>query len=247
MDDIKDIQKVDQVSAFLDNQRERTSPFGQNRSGERLYRRGERLVVALYLLTNHIAKDEPLKSQLRNSATEMLANILAIRDEMRSADSSKVRTFQASIRYLISLVRMLTVSGYVSHQNANVVCEALDELGNFLQSSQRSNLSENIRISPDDLSDVPFEDKRKVTDRREIKDSAVSSIKHAASDKIFDVRKQNILNTLTARGELGIREICANLPEYSEKMVQRELAELVAMGRVRKSGLKRWSKYALLT
>jgi DNA-binding HxlR family transcriptional regulator len=51
---------------------------------------------------------------------------------------------------------------------------------------------------------------------------------------------------LRSQGELGIKDVVSNLPEYSEKMIQRELAELVAAGRVKKTGLKRWSRYTYI-
>jgi DNA-binding HxlR family transcriptional regulator len=40
-------------------------------------------------------------------------------------------------------------------------------------------------------------------------------------------------------------EYAYNLPEFSEKMIQRELAALVQEGVVMKQGEKRWSRYSL--
>jgi hypothetical protein len=61
---------------------------------------------------------------------------------------------------------------------------------------------------------------------------------HSASN-----RADQIIDILKVGGTLGIKDIVANLPQYSEKMVQRELALLVGAGRVQKMGAKRWSKY----
>lgn len=54
-----------------------------------------------------------------------------------------------------------------------------------------------------------------------------------------------IIEVLRTSADLGIKEIAVNLPEYSEKMIQRELADLVAAGTVRRVGIRRWSKYVL--
>ena len=62
-------------------------------------------------------------------------------------------------------------------------------------------------------------------------------------DSHMNRRMDGILEVLRNGAELGIKEIAVNLPEYSEKMIQRELADLVTMGRVTKIGFKRWSKY----
>lgn len=74
----------------------------------------------------------------------------------------------------------------------------------------------------------------------EMNPSGMSNTKGTTS-----VRVQNILEVLRVGGSLGIKDIAANLPEYSEKMIQRELLNMASTGRIRKIGLKRWSKYSL--
>lgn len=51
------------------------------------------------------------------------------------------------------------------------------------------------------------------------------------------------MDILKFGGILGIKDIASNLPQYSEKMIQRELASLVQKGFVQKTGAKRWSRY----
>jgi len=58
-------------------------------------------------------------------------------------------------------------------------------------------------------------------------------------------RANQILDILKLGGALGIKDIAANLPQYSEKMIQRELANLVVTRSVEKAGEKRWSKYRI--
>jgi len=62
---------------------------------------------------------------------------------------------------------------------------------------------------------------------------------------VSNQRGERIIDILKSGGILGIRDISANLPQYSEKMIQRELADLVETGKVRKLGAKRWSRYQL--
>jgi DeoR/GlpR family transcriptional regulator of sugar metabolism len=70
-------------------------------------------------------------------------------------------------------------------------------------------------------------------------------VKAAQSNGQMSVRTQSILEILKTSGSMGIKDICSNLPEYSEKMIQRELSELVEVGTVQKTGLKRWSRYSV--
>lgn len=192
----------------------------------------------------------------------MLQHILFLRDGMRAAQSSTVTAVHSRIRYLISLVRLLTVSGYVSMQNAHTMVEALDELGSFLVAAQRSALSENVSISREDLLDVhntpiaklsppaqrsvkDIKDNVSVKDMELIAGLNKTSVSVEHNNGQVGIRAHSIVEILRVGGSLGIKDICSNLPEYSEKMIQRELLELVAKGMVLKTGLKRWSKYSI--
>jgi hypothetical protein len=255
MDSPKDLQKTDGAVKFLDYQTLKSSPFGDNRVGERVYRRAERLASAIVLLTNHIDDMEPLKAEARKSVLEILNSILAIRDEMRSTNSPQANDLKMAVRRSISLVRLLGISGHVSFQNAEIVTEALDELLSFISASRRSNLSESVSLSREDLIDIretqrfshERQTERTVKNVTESKDT-VSSVAAGenSSGMSLSTRSQAILEILRSQGELGIRDIASNLPEYSEKMIQRELADLVALGRVKKTGLKRWSRYTYI-
>lgn len=268
MDDVRDIKNQDQFSRTLDGRVVRTSPFGRNASGEKAYKRAERLIVALHLLTNHVSEVEPARHVIRKKGVQLLSEILELRDEMRGVSSVKTRMAQASIRELVSLVRILTISACISFQNADTVIEALDELGNFLNASRRSTLSEDVIFSRDDFSGSNITVQRKsspnlsenilslganksphlsdIKDMVSTKDSRDSRQKSSDRMKDISTRGQNILSVLKTGGELGIKEICAHFPEYSEKMVQRELAFLVASKYVAKKGLKRWSRYLIV-
>ena len=145
---------------------------------------------------------------------------------------------------------MLAVSGFLSLQNSSTVIDGLDDLGNFLAASQNSPLSEAVSLSREDLLDIQQGNFKDVKDNRNIKDRImIKDTKDTSDTKTnkegLDVRKKSIIEVLRTGGSLGIRDISSNLPEYSEKMIQRDLAELVALGSVKKAGLKRWSRYAI--
>lgn len=261
MDSIRDTHRTGQQAGLIEGQDVRTNPFGGNRAAERVYRRAERIAAGVYVLTNHISSSEPTRIHARETAASMLNDALDLRDQMRTQFSRAVIDLQSRIRYLISLVRIMAVSGFISEANASVVIEALDELGNFISASQRSPLSERISLTREDLTDARIQSSR--TTARDLKDTPfVKDIKDEKdigthrdmSKKIgpaengqLTVRVQNIFEILRTGGPLGIKDISAHLPEYSEKMIQRELLDLVSRGAVRKTGLKRWSKYSLPT
>ena len=256
MDTHKDIQRSDNLSRFLDNQGLKTNPFGHNRIGERAYRRAERLSAAIILLTNHVPESDPLRLSARRLSLSLIESLLASRDEMRSATSDRNQEVKVVVRNTISVLRLLAVAGHTSIQNTEAVTEALDGLVEFLHASQKSTLSEGVSITREDLLDVRDTVVRemKPQDRSVYsvsgkKDSAPltpSSEPKKPDSGSLGARALSIIEVLRANGEMGIREVASNLPEYSEKMIQRELASLVDSKLVQKSGLKRWSRYALI-
>ena len=255
MDEIRDT-KTDLFSRFLDNPIT-TNPFGRNKSGDRMYRRAERLIAAVFLMTNHIPVDETLRIESRKVATSILPKALASRDELRSNASTALSEFRVAIRHLMSLVRLMVFAGFVSSQNAEVVVGAADELGAFVLTAGRSTLSESFVFSREELTDVPdiYKGQRDIKDRVAIKDSnilrdsgAVSFTGPATaggSPTAARSRSSGIVGILRTGGELNIRDIAANLPEYGEKTIQRELNALIQQGIVKRTGLKRWSRYSL--
>ncbi len=250
MDYLKDGQKADSIARFVDNQEVKTSPFGDNRIGERAYKRAERIVAALHLLTNHVAADEPAREMIRRKGLELLSEVLELRDKMRASASADFTAVQASIRNLISLLRMLAVGGSISIQNGEIVIDALDELGNFLVTSVRSSFTESIRLSREDLLDVRESTVKYIKDKdikdNRTKDGPVHGAHGSDSNGHTSLRAERIVAVLRQGGEFGIRDIVSHLPEYSEKMIQRELAQLVQAGKAKKAGLKRWSKYSIV-
>lgn len=252
-DSIKDTRDVSNTLLILDSISIKTTPFGANVSGENSYKRAERISAALHLVTNHVPETEPLRSVIRNKGLELLSHILELRAGFRGPASEKGQAALASIRELISLVRLLAVSGFISVQNANAIAEATDELGSLIVISQRSSLADQLTISREQL--IPpvgnvapprFERTTSLTQPRHIFKRTDSKDITSTSDRegvSTGKRSEIILDILKAGGVLGIKDISANLPQYSEKMIQRELSDLVDSGLVRKIGAKRWSRY----
>ncbi|OGG58617.1 hypothetical protein A2765_02750 [Candidatus Kaiserbacteria bacterium RIFCSPHIGHO2_01_FULL_56_24] len=253
---IKDTRDVSNVLLILDSIVIKTNPFGANISGENSYKRAERISAALHLVTNNVPEDEPLRATIRHKGLDLLSIILELRSGFHGAASEKGQAALAIIRELISLARLLAVSGFISAQNANAIAEAIDELGSLIIVSQRSTLAEQLTISRDQLippasQSIAFPKHERTAGIERVtaakrtyqKDITQSSLQ---SSPISAQRSEMILGILKLRGMIGIRDISSNLPQYSEKMVQRELAGLVEGGKVRKIGSKRWSRYQLV-
>lgn len=74
---------------------------------------------------------------------------------------------------------------------------------------------------------------------------AEAGVRPVVSNASNEDRKAKILDLVTEKGEISIKDIVTYFKEYSQKTVQRDLASLVDAGKLRRSGEKRWSRYSL--
>lgn len=245
MDGQKDTRIRAQVEELFDTPDAHTDPFGANQFGNRAYRRTERIVAAVLLATNHIDLSEPLRKSVRATALKCLEEVMQIRDQLRASNSPQVANLLASLRSLISLLRLLAVAGLVSSQNMTILIEAIDGLGLLVESAKQSSLAESVSLARTDFiersSQKDIKDSNRTSRIGLDSSNAIALVSPSASN----ARRGSIIDILRRSGAMGIADISSSLPEYSRKMVQRDLADLVKEGRVTKAGSKRWSQYSL--
>ena len=231
-----------------------TSPFQKNTEADRVLKRVERIASAIYLVTNHLSVSETLVQRVRSVTDELISSVLSVKDGLFGNGEQARMSVNGQVRHIIALVRLLHVGGFVSQGNASVLIEALDDLGMSISSGTSLHAA---KISREDFAAPVVERARSENIlHKDIveKIKSVSSARgeYTAVPKITIVsetkkrRTQTIMDTLSKETFLGIKDICARFPEYSEKMVQRELAQLVEEGVAKKVGEKRWSKYGLI-
>lgn len=255
MNDVKDNKSV------VAHQQVKTNPFTDNLSGEQAYSRTERIVSALYLVTNHVPETEPVRKKLRGIGHSMLEQVLALRSGFRSAGGERVGDLLTSVREAISLVRMLYLAGYLSPQNSDILVTALDEVGQFFTTAQSSTLADPLHFTRGDfVSGEPMAGASSDTRGTRPSTHAASSRRvtpavkgqkrtrpmgTGAKTEMHGERRQLIKDILRKSGPIGIKDIASQMVGCSEKTVQRELAVLVSNGDVIKEGSKRWSTYHL--
>jgi hypothetical protein len=58
-------------------------------------------------------------------------------------------------------------------------------------------------------------------------------------------RADKILHLIHEKRDISIKDIVSYFSEYSQKTIQRDLAQLVQSGKIKRSGEKRWSRYTI--
>jgi hypothetical protein len=76
-------------------------------------------------------------------------------------------------------------------------------------------------------------------------EAVVASVDMSAKNENKNDRQTAIINTISIKGELSIKDLSTVIKGCSEKTIQRELISLVDRGILNKTGERRWSRYSL--
>lgn len=242
------------------------SPFGQNRVAEIAYKKAERLVLATHLVTNFVPKSETVRENIRERAQDLLPRVMDLREGMRSAGPGRVNNISAQIRQILSLLDVVHASGYISNMNLEVLKFAYADLVRFLKKSEDGVSAESLELDEEYFTPAVVEHQGQISkghsatvkdktitdtqkDKVSVKDKKVSTGKRPQSlraKRRATSRRMAILDVVTKRGPVHIKDIATEVTDCSEKTIQRELASLIKDSVVKKEGSKRWTMYSLV-
>lgn len=227
------------------------------------YTKTNKLITGLYMVTDIMDKDEPLRNKLRTLGTEIIMDI-----------QSNPGPVVSKTNAILSFLDIGSTLGLISQMNAGILKKEFLELKQsvleYTQTSQFFN-------TPTLLSDLFKEDDKEnnptkkniftITEAGRPASSNASrtrigvqkghTLLRALSDKTnseFDVLKKQRRQDITAvikinGGSATITDIKSKaqgqLLSCSEKTLQRELILMVKEGVLKKTGKKRWSRYFL--
>jgi len=255
----KDIEPKRTFDEYIELGSSRANIFGHNFSALQAFKRTERIVAALYLLTNNVPYDEPIRQTIRSKGHKLIHLTIELKSGFGSGNRTTVFSVASMIRELLSLSRMFYAGGYISRGNAEIITKALDDLALFVLTAGNSSVSEETSLSSSDFTPIRSEKIDVVAEASTKKNASVYGF--SGSDNTYiakkaarkstsrtmpkEDRRRLILDTIRGGGKLGIRDISIQIVGYSGKTVQRELTDLVNEGLVKKEGEKRWSTYSL--
>jgi hypothetical protein len=234
----------------------------------------QKIVTALYMVSDLIPAKDPIRKELRFQAvtTSSLLASLAVQSPSRAR-----KTITETQNYIDTIINLLKVSvsvGFVSDMNFKIIVDSLifvrDDLNQkyaLLNKESATSSSFHNRgvqefVLPDFISKdtSPHTPQKKasegetpktkpvvVKDTRSIilKDK-MSVIKDmVVSDKGLSQREERIIAIITEKKEVSVSDVSTEFPEISEKTIQRMLIKLVEEGKLGKTGEKRWSRYSL--
>lgn len=116
----KDIQNQTDNSTFIQKDTSKT-PFIYNAFSEFSIKKTQKLVTALYMVTDCMDADESLKLKMRSLGIELLSDIHQL-SLMRATDKHfSVSSSLLKINEIISFVEIAFIIGFVSEMNTNIL------------------------------------------------------------------------------------------------------------------------------
>lgn len=235
----------------------------------------QKIVTALYMVSDLIPAHDPVRRQLRTSSVGLASLVARIAIQSPSRAKKTITEAQNCIDTLTDLLRVSVSIGFVSDMNFKIIVESLilvrDDLnykyGLLNSDSSLKNSFHNRAIEefvlPSTLWNSPTVPKSEplkgsVTEVSKPKESPVSyktNIKDTVSvvkDKEMSNiklshREDRIMEIIKTKHEVSVSDVSAEFPEVSEKTIQRMLSKLVEEGKLGKTGEKRWSRYSLMS
>ncbi|MFZ2621443.1 MAG: hypothetical protein WAX85_02710 [Minisyncoccia bacterium] len=228
------------------------SLFGNNVNFVFVYKKTEKLASAVYMVTNLLSDNEPIKWGLRKKVSDLLSFTVSYKDLTESEQSSFIYNIKSRVLEIVSFLDVSSNGGLISHMNYSILKqEFLNLVDVFVSTSSsfnersHSTLPEGFfEITPPDLQGVKsgVSHAKNMLSYIDIRDNI--TISHR--DELRKSNRQNIIiGLLKKKKELTIKDIALVIKDCSEKTVQRELIALILSGIVKRVGERRWSKYSL--
>lgn len=214
-----------------------------------IYKKTEKLVSALYMLSNFISDKEPIKWQMREEGVELLSRSLSfITDQGRSL--ANLNSFISAALKFLSFLEVSYVGGVISEMNYRILKTEFESLIQAVESAEKKD-NQNSLIFPEHFFEISngqqiskLEDEN-TSKGQNIMSDRMSIKKEPTKQKDKSNRQEIIMSLLKKNKELGIKDFVSSISDCSEKTIQRELVVLVAKGLIRKEGEKRWSRYSI--
>ena len=262
MNNQKDTQKTDINTNLLGNSftglsKQNTLDLG---AYEFATKKTEKLITALYLVSDCMETDDALKTKLRVLGVELLSDIYKLSTLSSIDKHSHISVSLTHIYELISFIEIAYTIGFISEMNTSILKKEFSFLITDLNASL--NKDKHFTFTLDDKmfevdkvknmtseSPVSFtNNKSPLQSTQPIKkiSSPLSNLadRQDRTNKILSLIK-NKRDLSTGDAGVSIKDISLTFTDCSEKTIQRELNTLVSKGQLKKIGSKRWSRYSI--
>jgi hypothetical protein len=239
----------------------------------------EKLVTALYMVTDCMDTDDALKSKLRLLGVDLLSNMYKLMSLSPMDKHVNIPVYLNNIDEILSFIEIANTIGFISDMNTSILKKEFNNLGSELKSYQSKDRHFTFTLN-EKMFDVPETDNlsrrgenfnntspQLIKDKRTPFNTMSFMNNKSPLPSIGAKRTNNFTTNLADRQDrsnkilslirdkkdlpgnqtgISIKDISLAFTDCSEKTIQRELNSLVLTGKLKKTGAKRWSRYAIL-
>ena len=249
-----------------------------NEQGEQWFfivEKSQKLVTAIYLISDFLRQEEPLKWNLREESLSFMSCVGSLKETALSSERNKVlRESVFLISKMITLLDITLQIRLISQMNYSILKKEYVQLWDILNSElseekpkdklffSKDFFNTTLQIKGQNIKDIHKRQNKVLNDlykkdmsfivSEDSKNNLNNEEKNIKSN-VFNAlnkkttRQETILQLLRSKGEAGIKDIVDVIAGCSEKTIQRELLLLVQKGLVQRTGERRWSKYSLVS
>jgi len=264
-----------------DNQKTSLNSYGQSNvldvktlTNKHIYefanKKTEKLVTALYMVTDCMDTDDALKNKIRQLGVELLSDIYKLSSLSPIDKHPHISISLSHINEILSFVEIAYTVGFISEMNSIILKKEFMILVAELENHQKKDkhftftLDEQMFSLPT-LGESSYIGQNSIKDNKRTTNKTMSFINNEtenhiqkANNHVFSqAEKQERINKILAMirdnknipaGEVGvsIKDISIAFSGCSEKTIQREVNTLISKGQIKKTGSKRWSRYQVI-
>lgn len=266
MNNQKDTQKTS-LNSYGQSNVPNEKALGDNHVYEFANKKTEKLVTALYLVTDCMESDDALKGKLRELGVELLSDMFKLATLSPVDKHVHISASLSHIKELLSFVEIAYTIGFISEMNTSILKKEFLVLIEHLENNKKNGKHFTFTLDEKLFSLPTIEENNSSSDQSEsnenlLKDKRTSlnnlslmnakidtSMSHISNSKnhTFSVSEKqdrtNRILVMTKDRDVSIKDISNSFTDCSEKTIQRELNSLVGKGQIKKTGSKRWSRY----
>ncbi len=223
-------------------------------------KKSERIVQALYLVTQHIKDTDPIKLEIREYAISLVGASFSLNSIEPEDQNALLVSFFAYLLKISSLLHIAFGARLINISHNQILQNEIDMLISYVKNSVfKDNFHAGFILSKDFFAtdnaiDKSAESNKGQRDRLLIKKTRIEAEnaqipkengQNSLQDKKIS-RQESIINYLKKESKVTIKDFLKVIHNCSEKTIQRELIELVNKGIIKKEGERRWSRYSLI-
>jgi hypothetical protein len=228
----------------------------------------QKVVTALYMVTDLIPHKDPIRKDLRNRSVEALSLLSTISVKNSIQAQKTITRTQAVIEGIVNVLKTSVSIGFVSDMNFKLITQSLSLMQDDLNKKYGLLKNQDVRsrtfhnraveeyVLPTNLfefSDNKTKEKTqmyKTSNIPVVSDTKMSdtSVKKSPKTQMSsNTREEAVIDLIQEKGEVSVSDVSLRFSEVSEKTIQRILVKLVESGRLQKTGEKRWSRYSIVS